>query len=132
VTHTGPSILVVDDDPAIRELIGRLLTAHGYQVVRAANGEEALDHMRERRPCVVVLDLQMPVVDGWEFRRRQLADPELADVPVICITGYYDPTDLFRQTGVQCLSKPIALSGLLQAVQRACLNSMVTADRSSG
>ena len=117
----------MDDDPAIRDLIGRLLSAHGYGVVRAANGEEALERMRERRPCVVVLDLQMPVVDGWEFRRRQLADPELADVPVICITGYHDPTDVFRGSGVQCLSKPIALSGLLQAVQRACRHSAVPA-----
>jgi len=121
------SILVVDDDPLIRELIGRLLSAHGFSIVRAGNGEEALERMRERKPCVVVLDLQMPVVDGWEFRRRQLADPDLADVPVICITGYYDPTDVFRQTGVQCLSKPIALSGLLQAVQRACRSSPVPA-----
>jgi CheY-like chemotaxis protein len=113
-------VLVVDDDARIRELMVRLLSTAGYDTMSAANGEEALEHMRRRLPCVVLLDLRMPVMDGWEFRRQQLADPALADVPVICVTGFFDQAEIFHQTGVQCLTKPVELSAVLQAVRRAC------------
>ena len=113
-------VLVVDDDPHIRTLVCRVLAKHGYATMPAVNGEDALARMREHKPCVVILDLQMPVVDGWEFRRRQLADPSLAHVPVICITGYYDEADVFRRSGVECLNKPLQLSDLLRAVDKAC------------
>ena len=113
-------VLVVDDDPHIRTLICRLLGTHGFTTVVAVNGQDALEHMREEKPCVVILDLQMPVVDGTEFRRRQLADPELADVPVICVTGHYAGTEALRSTGVQCFSKPLAFPVLLQAVHSIC------------
>ena len=110
----------MDDDERIRELMVRLLSTSGYRTMTAENGEQALERMRERRPCVVLLDLQMPVMDGWEFRRRQLEDPALADVPVVCVTGFFDQAELFHGTGIQCLTKPVELSAVLQAVRRAC------------
>jgi CheY-like chemotaxis protein len=100
--------------------MARLLETSGFTALEAANGKEALLHMRTQRPCVILLDLQMPIMDGWEFRRQQLADPELAGVPVICVTGFYDPSDIFRGTGVKCFTKPVQLSVLLQAVRDAC------------
>ncbi len=113
-------VLIVDDDARIRALMARLLETSGYSAVEAANGKEALASMREQRPCVILLDLQMPIMDGWEFRRQQLADPDLADVPVICVTGYYDSSDVFRTAGVRCFTKPVQLSALLQAIREVC------------
>ena len=115
-----PVVLIVDDDARIRALMARLLETSGYSAVEAADGKEALARMRQRRPCVILLDLQMPIMDGWEFRRQQLADPELADVPVICVTGFYDSSDLFRSAGVRCFTKPVQLSALLAAIRDVC------------
>lgn len=115
-----PLVLIVDDDARIRALMARLLETSGYSAVEAADGKEALAKMRQRRPCVILLDLQMPIMDGWEFRRQQLADPELADVPVICVTGFYDSSDLFRSSGVKCFTKPVQLSTLLHAIRETC------------
>jgi CheY-like chemotaxis protein len=115
-----PVVLIVDDDARIRALMARLLETSGYSAVEAADGKEALARMRQRRPCVILLDLQMPIMDGWEFRRQQLADPDLADVPVICVTGFYDSSDLFRSAGVRCFTKPVQLSALLAAIRDVC------------
>jgi CheY-like chemotaxis protein len=125
-------VLIVDDDARIRALMARLLETSGYSAAEAANGEEALVAMRERRPCVILLDLQMPIMDGWEFRRRQLADPDLADVPVICVTGYYDLSDVFRTSGVRCFTKPVQLSALLQAIREVCAPGERPAKRPAG
>ena len=103
--------------------MARLLETSGYTAVEAANGREALVQMRRKRPCVILLDLQMPIMDGWEFRRQQLAEPELADIPVICMTGFYDSSDIFRSTGVKCFTKPVQLSVLLQAIRDTCRSS---------
>ena len=115
-----PLVLIVDDDARIRALMARLLETSGYKAVEAANGKEALARMRQRRPCVILLDLQMPIMDGLEFRRQQLADAELADVPVICVTGFYDSSDILRSTGVRCFTKPVQLSALLAAIRDVC------------
>jgi CheY-like chemotaxis protein len=115
-----PLVLIVDDDARIRALMARLLETSGYAAAEAANGVEALAQMRERRPCIILLDLQMPIMDGWEFRRQQLADPALADVPVICVTGFYDSSDMFRSAGVKCFTKPVQLSALLAAIRDVC------------
>jgi len=127
-----PLVLIVDDDARIRALMARLLETSGYKAVEAANGKEALARMRQRRPCVILLDLQMPIMDGLEFRRQQLADAELADVPVICVTGFYDSSDLFRSAGVRCFTKPVQLSVLLQAVRDACRSAEPPASAAGG
>jgi CheY-like chemotaxis protein len=115
-----PLVLIVDDDARIRALMARLLETSGYAAAEAGDGKEALAQMRLERPCVILLDLQMPIMDGWEFRRQQLADPQLADVPVICVTGFYDSSDLFRSAGVRCFTKPVQLSALLGAIREVC------------
>ncbi len=83
------SVFVVEDDYFIRTGLQMLLEMDGHHVQGAANGREALDLLKgsPRLPCVILLDLMMPVMDGIEFRRLQLQDPNISHVPVIIITG---------------------------------------------
>ena len=77
--------------------------------------------MRHRRPCLVLLDLMMPVMNGWDFRRFQIADPALADIPVICLTAVFDPARVAEELNVQCFRKPVALDDVLHVVANACV-----------
>ena len=82
------SILVVDDDAASTDSLTDILTAEGYNVATARNGKEALAHLRGApAPRLIILDLFMPEMDGWEFRREQLKDAKLRDIPVVVMTG---------------------------------------------
>jgi CheY-like chemotaxis protein len=92
--HTGAStpqrlLLIVDDDDATRMLLTELFNANGYAVVLAQNGEEGLKQLLDYSPDLVVLDLQMPVMDGWRFRAEQqlLSNVRVATVPVVLLTG---------------------------------------------
>jgi CheY-like chemotaxis protein len=115
-----PCVLIVEDDEDVRRMMGLLLTSHGYDTMTAADGREALMRMRERKPCMVLLDIHMPLVSGWEFREHQLQDPELAGIPVVCITALFDPEDVVRRLGVPCLSKPARFPEVIQEVEAAC------------
>ena len=114
-------VLVVDDDSAVRRMILLLLSSEGYETETAKDGAEALALMRQRRPCLVLMDINMPLMDGWEFRKQQLADPALADVPVVCITGIVHPEDVERILGIPCLGKPVDFPSLSLAVEKFCL-----------
>jgi CheY-like chemotaxis protein len=84
MSEAGATILLVDDNSDILEVIRVLLEHKGYDVVTAGNGAEALAQLRARlAPQLIILDLTMPVMDGWELRDRQLADPALRDIPTI-------------------------------------------------
>jgi two-component system alkaline phosphatase synthesis response regulator PhoP len=83
----APLVLVVDDEPNIRETIGFILEMEGFQVATATNGEEALDEVRRLRPPVVLLDAMMPLRDGFEVCRAIKADPRLAGVRVVMLTA---------------------------------------------
>ena len=115
-----PCVLVVEDDADVRDMLRTILETEGYDTVVAANGLEALDAMQERTPCVVLLDLMMPVMDGWTFRERQLGIPEFAGVPVICLTAVYDPAAASQALQAPCLHKPIEMDALLDRVEQAC------------
>jgi CheY-like chemotaxis protein len=81
-------ILLVEDEAAIREVSEAVLEAEGYRVVSACNGSDALDVLRAGlRPCMIILDLMMPVMDGWQFRQAQLGDPELLKIPTVVYTA---------------------------------------------
>ncbi len=108
-------ILVVDDERDIRDTIAELLADEGYAVEEAGDGAEALAKARDCHPAVVLLDLMMPGMNGWEFRARQRGDPELAGIPVIVVSA------LGRVAGVDAagyLQKPFELEDLLSAVRR--------------
>jgi CheY-like chemotaxis protein len=106
-------VLVVDDDRDIRELLGELLASEGYEVASAGDGQRALAEARANRPDVILLDLMMPVMSGWEFRKEQLRDPRLSDIPVVVVTAFEESLD-----GTALLRKPFMVEDVLDAVQR--------------
>jgi len=80
------TILVIDDDPAVRDLMSRFLTKLGFHAVAAANGEEGVRLAKEVRPAVITLDVIMPQCDGWETLRRLKSDPVVSQIPIIMVT----------------------------------------------
>jgi len=115
-------VLVVDDDADSRDTLADLLRAYGYEAVTAANGEEALAILREGEPpCLILLDLRMPVMSGWEFRRRQLADLDLASIPILVTTGVAPGSVEAKDLRVDVyLPKPFDVDLLLDVVRRYC------------
>jgi CheY-like chemotaxis protein len=114
------SILVVDDDPNLVRLISKFLTLEGFAPVSASNGEEALKFLRGGSTVsVILLDLRMPVMDGWTFRREQRGDPGLAEIPVVVLSGV-------EMDGVQemdvaaAFHKPVSFSEVVSVVRRLC------------
>ena len=80
-------VLVVDDDPGLRAVMSDLLTIEGYTVATADNGAAALEQVRRARPDLILLDLMMPVMDGWTFARQCLADPVGQGVPIVVVSA---------------------------------------------
>jgi two-component system response regulator ResD len=113
-------ILVVDDQEDIRGMMRLWLMQHGYEVSEARNGAEALMALRNGTISLVLLDLHMPVMDGWTFRQRQMSDPSLARVPVLCLTAVFDAPSVATALGVDTLQKPIDLDDLLTRVSSIC------------
>jgi len=112
-------VLVVDDEPDIRTIVSQVLREAGYTAVVAANGAEALDRMRKALPHGVVLDLNMPIMDGQTFLRVCRADPALADVPVAVMTAEHDPARVTQALNVQAfMAKPFDLDELVDVVAR--------------
>jgi CheY-like chemotaxis protein len=110
-------ILVIDDEPTIRELIADALREFGYVVEVAANGAEALEMMVHCAPHLVVLDLMMPRLNGVAFVERLHVNPEFAAVPVLLVTAAYGALDTAERIGAKaCLTKPFELDRLVQLV----------------
>jgi PAS domain S-box-containing protein len=103
----GGTILVVDDDPMVRELMSRFLTKEGFRVVTADCGEDGLRLARQVHPAAVTLDVMMPELDGWSVLARLKADPETADVPVVLLTIVDDRGRGFALGAADYLTKPI-------------------------
>src|SRR3712207_9589138 len=88
-------ILVVEDNPDSRETLTLILEGVGYEVKSAENGREALTTLKNHpHPCIILLDLMMPVMDGWEFRQHQQNDPNLAQIPTVVVSAISDPERL--------------------------------------
>jgi CheY-like chemotaxis protein len=121
VTHCP--VLIVEDDADLREMMAQLLTLEGFNAATVANGREALQYLEEEKPDVILLDLMMPVMDGWEFRRHQKADPEMSQVPVIVLSAL----DQGRAAGLDpaaFLKKPLDFDRLLQLVRHYCSDGL--------
>jgi CheY-like chemotaxis protein len=111
-------ILVVDDDQSIRAGLSTLLQEEGYEVSCSANGREALDLLRAgTRPCMILLDLSMPIMDGFTFLDEQDADPQLGPIPVIVITA---GGHTGRVRGRPVLPKPLKVDRLLAVIESYC------------
>jgi CheY-like chemotaxis protein len=117
-------VLVVDDDDEIRESLVELLEERGFRAAAAADGAQALAALRAGlRPSLILLDLMMPVMDGVTFRQRQLADPDLAAIPVVLVSAFENVEEDSRRMGARgALRKPISFRDLLDLVRRVCLH----------
>jgi CheY-like chemotaxis protein len=118
---THSRILVVDDDTELRRSLAEVLTEAGYDVSCARNGEEALRALAdEREPNAILLDLAMPVMDGWTFRSLQRSDPRLAHIPTVIITASLsaDPAQVERLAPDAFLAKPFSLERLIETLRR--------------
>ena len=122
LTGSRKSILVVEDDAATRDAVALVLEDEGYSVTGVANGQEALLHLRQTAPPnLILLDLMMPVMNGWEFRKQQTQDPALQSIPVVVISADGAlPQKAAALGATDYLIKPIDLDKLLEAVQRYC------------
>jgi CheY-like chemotaxis protein len=114
----NPSILVVEDDEDAREALVALLQMKGYNAVPAGNGREALDYLDQApAPDLIILDLWMPVMDGWQFRSEQVRNPRLAHIPVIVVTALSDRADVDAN---EVIIKPVDVDRLLTTVDQYC------------
>jgi CheY-like chemotaxis protein len=117
LTNHSTSILVVEDDVRALEALTDLLEAGGYTVQKALNGQEALEQAKDQPPGMILLDLSMPVMDGWEFMRQQRLEPAIAGIPVVVITALVSAVP----AGVKALvTKPINVDRLMSLVEKYC------------
>jgi len=114
------TILVVDDDPGIQRVMTKFLKLEGFTPAVAANGEEALAYLRGGGDaCVIVLDLRMPVMDGWAFRKAQRLDPSLARIPIVVLSGV-EAERIPELEAVAAFRKPVSFPDVLDVVRRLC------------
>jgi CheY-like chemotaxis protein len=116
-----PLILIVEDHQELRELYVQQLTISGFDVIEAGNGADAVLHTTSRFPDVVLMDLSLPIVDGWEATRRLKADERTAHIPVVALTAHDGAGELERATRAGCdwfVPKPCAPDALITEVRR--------------
>jgi CheY-like chemotaxis protein len=119
----GAFVMVVDDDSDLREAIMEMLQDNAYSVVGAANGKEALDFLRRATslPCVILLDLMMPIMDGKTFRAELMRNPELSEIPVVVLSAHANMDDVLAGFAVSAkLRKPVQMGSLMALVDRHC------------
>jgi CheY-like chemotaxis protein len=117
---TPPSILVIDDDVDVRESIVDILESRGYRVLAATHGLEAIFLLQQgrERPDLILLDMLMPVMDGWAFRAEQRKMPEAATIPVVVTSAYGLPPERTRDLDAAAiLRKPFEMNALVEMVE---------------
>jgi CheY-like chemotaxis protein len=114
----GKDILLVEDDYDVRDMMTLFLESEGFHVVAASNGQEAIDYLEHSPlPSLILLDLMMPVMNGWEFRQRQRQDPSLSQIPVVVISADSNVREKAARLGVAgYLAKPIEFDTLLRVI----------------
>lgn len=113
-------VMIVDDDEEIRETLAELLSEEGYDVVEAEDGAVALDRLRDgAHPSVILLDLMMPNMDGWQFHREIKRDPALSSIPIVVMTAA-GPRGTNLTDVKEVLHKPFSLDVVLEVVARFC------------
>ena len=114
-------ILVVEDDERLLAAMVSLLKLVGYTALGVPNGYVALERLRgEQAPCLILLDLMMPEMDGWQFRKRQLEDPKLAAVPVIVCSAHGTSEDVAPLRVQHYVEKPLDVQALLHLIATCC------------
>jgi len=128
LSNCEKSVMIVEDDRDVRDSLVEILEDNGYSPLAASNGKEALERLRAtpRKPCLVLLDIMMPVMDGWGFRAEQRVDPNLESIPVVVLTAHANAEQAAQQMQASAfLKKPVTLEALLSTVQRYCGNADV-------
>jgi CheY-like chemotaxis protein len=116
------TIMVVEDDPHLRESLSDLLVDEGVRVFCAGNGLSALSYLRSgTRPCVILLDLMMPLIDGRTFLEEKAKDPALRDIPVVVHTALSPEETSWLRSAQEVLRKPLDEEVLVEVVRRHCL-----------
>jgi DNA-binding response OmpR family regulator len=115
------TVLLIDDDTDVRESLAEIISEQGFDVVTARNGEEGIRVALERRPSLIFLDLMMPVMSGWDVRPAMKRIPELADIPVVVLSGVDDVHQQVTYLDVDgYLRKPVEVKILLEVVKSYC------------
>jgi CheY-like chemotaxis protein len=115
---TRRAVMIVDDDDAIREALEDVLSDEGYEVVGLSDGQQALDYLHaEKRPSAILVDLWMPVMDGWKFLDALLDDPRFSRIPLIVLTAARDQRARDLRVS-EVLTKPVQLQRVLGALER--------------
>ena len=115
-------VLVVEDNQDMRDTLVELLQSYGYEAFGAEHGQDALDKLKslDAQPCIIVLDLMMPVMDGRSFRQVQLQTPGVADIPVVVISAYDVIPYVQELKAAAYLRKPLNLMELMRVVEQNC------------
>jgi signal transduction histidine kinase/DNA-binding response OmpR family regulator len=114
------SVMVVDDDPAVRSLLARFLEKEGFHVVPVARGQEVVETAKRVRPQAITLDVMMPEVDGWEVISQLKSDPETANIPVVILTIVDEKNMGYMLGAADYLTKPFDRQRLLDTLSRYC------------
>ena len=115
------TILIVEDDSDIRTFLSALLELEGFKIRQAANGHEGLKDLESEPtlPSLIILDLMMPVMDGWKFRENQIAHPEASSIPVVLMTAEGHAPEKAAKMGAQgCIQKPVNIEHLLKTIHK--------------
>jgi CheY-like chemotaxis protein len=118
--HEGAIVLVIDDDPAVRDLLSRFLTREGFRVVAAADGEEGIRQARALHPAAITLDVMMPDIDGWTVLAALKGDPELAGIPVILLTIVDEKQRGYTLGATDYMVKPVDRERLATLLRTLC------------
>ena len=124
--RTRPLVLIVEDQSDLRQLYVQELTISGFDVIEAANGLDAIAHCSSQYPDVILMDLSLPVLDGWEATRRLKSDSRTAHIPVVALTAHDGSGELQRATRAGCdwfVPKPCPPNDLIEEVRRVLAGS---------
>ncbi len=116
-----PLILLVEDQSELRRMYAQQLELSGFDVIEAGNGEDAVTRTAADSPDVVLMDLSLPVLDGWEATRRLKTDERTAHIPIVALTAHDGSGDLQRATRAGCdwfVPKPCPPDALIVEIQR--------------
>ena len=117
---TLPKILVVEDDQDNREMVIKALNFHGYQVIEAVDGEEAIEKARAENPDLILLDIYLPKMDGYEVTRTLKGDQDLQYIPIIALTAHAMKGDREEALAIGCdgyITKPINVRELPKQIE---------------
>lgn len=114
-------ILIVDDNEKNRKLLKTIIESHGYETIEADNGKEGVRLARESKPLLILMDIQMPVMDGIEAAKILKSENEMADIPIIAVTSYAMKGDRekFLATGINdYIAKPIDVNEVISIIDK--------------